>query len=762
MSVQFDWTQIKGIRTNFKQHVSTKYATHHETLYRYLSFDIDMPMIDIFQEKEITPESATLAPDFVKRIREAYANELFQHTYNNDIVHISHLFSESTVQYKDSRNCYKFLRTPSTFVKAAQQAINDVNSEDYIDLFFTIDHWHFDEEEWVPENFNLISLQEPHVVAAPAVAPTANPTTNTNQDYAAVLALIANNLELMQQHQLLIAQQLATGISHYNSFPPSSFVNPGVYPTTTETSLLNPHHSEGSPANRRNPERRVNQGVSNPIRTTNTGNPKSSNLENLPAPVQEQYEKNDNGNILDGNEMEPFVLPIPTLIEMEPSVLPIPTLTASDVITSSFVNPGVYPTTTETSLLNPHHSEGSLANKFTPSRVATSSLATSSLAFHSEPFADLLQQRIQDNNQSKSSTKDKNSLATFPTFCGAQSHLVRKWCQEVLNHCTRLSISLHPYYLSLKETDMENHIFDRDNPANNDVTVPVYSPLDKGPQDPIQIVKPLQRTDEDSPFPIVPAKLPTGICLYNSFPPSSFVNPGVYPTTTETSLLNPHNSEGSQANKLTPFRLATSSLAFSSLSFHIAFSSLSFHIELFATLLYQRIQVPTTNKAAKPTLIGVYVLSVSHNQVVSLASSTNAIRKCFDQGVYNKTHISAIKTKFAQLSCKVIAENQEEADFRMQVLKQLARSIIPQSSNEAEVIAARTAEKRVRYVRSILTELGFPQDELLLLHIPGTINPSDNLTKPLGYMLHNRNTHFIMNRYNHGSIKIKSLEQDES
>ena len=202
------------------------------------------------------------------------------------------------------------------------------------------------------------------------------------------------------------------------------------------------------------------------------------------------------------------------------------------------------------------------------------------------------------------------------------------------------------------------------------------------------------------------------------------MNPGVYPTTTETSLLNPHNSEGSLANKLTPFRLATSSLAF--------------HIELFANLLHQRIQVPTTNKAAKPTLIGAYVLSDSHNQVFSLASSTNAIRKCFDQGVYNKTHISAIKTKFAQLPCKVIAEKQEEADFRMQVLKQLARSIIPQSSNEAEVIAARTSEKRVRYVRSILTELGFPQDELLLLHIPGTINPSDNLTKPLGYMLHNR------------------------
>ena len=185
MSVPFDWTQIKGIRTNFKPHASTKYAPCHEQLQDNLSLDIDMPMIDIFQEEEITSESATLAPDFVKRLRDAFVNEIIQlpcpSSYNNDIVHISRLFSDSTVQYKDNRNRLAFLRTPSSFVKAAQQAINDVDSEDYIDLFFTIDHWHFD-EEWAPDNFNQISLQEPHVVAAPAVAPIANPTTNTNQD----------------------------------------------------------------------------------------------------------------------------------------------------------------------------------------------------------------------------------------------------------------------------------------------------------------------------------------------------------------------------------------------------------------------------------------------------------------------------------------------------------------------------------------------------------------------------------------------------
>ena len=122
MSVQFDWTQIKGIRTNFKPHAKAKYARCYKFLQDKLSLDIDMPMIDIFQEEEITSESATLAPDFVKRLRDAFVNEIIQlpcpSSYNNDIVHISRLFSDSTVQYKDSRNCYKCLRTPSSSVKA--------------------------------------------------------------------------------------------------------------------------------------------------------------------------------------------------------------------------------------------------------------------------------------------------------------------------------------------------------------------------------------------------------------------------------------------------------------------------------------------------------------------------------------------------------------------------------------------------------------------------------------------------------------------
>ena len=43
------------------------------------------------------------------------------------------------------------------------------------------------------------------------------------------------------------------------------------------------------------------------------------------------------------------------------------------------------------------------------------------------------------------------------------------------------------------------------------------------------------------------------------------------------------------------------------------------------------------------------------------------------------------------------------------VYRSKAQSITAQSSTEAEVIAAVTAAKTVRYIRSVLDELGFPQ-----------------------------------------------------
>eukprot|EP00980_Cylindrotheca_fusiformis_P023978 scaffold11273_cov75-Cylindrotheca_fusiformis.AAC.3 len=111
------------------------------------------------------------------------------------------------------------------------------------------------------------------------------------------------------------------------------------------------------------------------------------------------------------------------------------------------------------------------------------------------------------------------------------------------------------------------------------------------------------------------------------------------------------------------------------------------------------------------------------------------------------------------------------------------------SSTEAEFYAAVSAAKHAKYLRAILSELGFPQEEptplycdnqsaikminariptersrhiliqffaiqdwkdagdIILHHIPGIINPSDDLTKPLGWILHSRHCRRLMGHY---------------
>ena len=133
------------------------------------------------------------------------------------------------------------------------------------------------------------------------------------------------------------------------------------------------------------------------------------------------------------------------------------------------------------------------------------------------------------------------------------------------------------------------------------------------------------------------------------------------------------------------------------------------------------------------------------------------------------------------------------------VYRSKAQSITAQSSTEAEFIAAVTAAKTARYLRSILIELGFEQKEptptyednasaieiinaqkptertrhieirffgiqdwktrgdICLSHIPGVINPADDLTKPLGWVLHSRHARYLMGHYNVPTIaKIQS------
>ena len=111
------------------------------------------------------------------------------------------------------------------------------------------------------------------------------------------------------------------------------------------------------------------------------------------------------------------------------------------------------------------------------------------------------------------------------------------------------------------------------------------------------------------------------------------------------------------------------------------------------------------------------------------------------------------------------------------------------SSTEAEFYAAVSAAKIVRYLRSILNELGYPQDtptmihedndptirvvnlrvptertrhidipyfaiqdwkahgSITMIHIPGKINPADALTKPLAWVLHNRHVRRLMGHF---------------
>ena len=112
------------------------------------------------------------------------------------------------------------------------------------------------------------------------------------------------------------------------------------------------------------------------------------------------------------------------------------------------------------------------------------------------------------------------------------------------------------------------------------------------------------------------------------------------------------------------------------------------------------------------------------------------------------------------------------------------------SSTEAEFLAAVLSAKHAKHLRAILLELGFPQSKpttiycdnqsaikminakvptersrhvgiqphfaiqdwkeaggIVMDFIPGAINPSDDLTKPLGWVLHERHARHSMGHY---------------
>ena len=121
--------------------------------------------------------------------------------------------------------------------------------------------------------------------------------------------------------------------------------------------------------------------------------------------------------------------------------------------------------------------------------------------------------------------------------------------------------------------------------------------------------------------------------------------------------------------------------------------------------------------------------------------------------------------------------------------KSKTQSITATSSTEAEFIAAVAAAKTAKYLQSILSDLGMPprgptrlyednmaaiqmvnakrptersrhidiqyfaiqdwkeNNDIELAHCPGVLNPADDLTKPLGWVLHSRHARRIMGHY---------------
>ena len=124
------------------------------------------------------------------------------------------------------------------------------------------------------------------------------------------------------------------------------------------------------------------------------------------------------------------------------------------------------------------------------------------------------------------------------------------------------------------------------------------------------------------------------------------------------------------------------------------------------------------------------------------------------------------------------------------VYKSKTQSLTAGSSTEAEFIAAHTAAKIAKYLCMVLKQLGYKQTrptpihidnlsalqiiinntsctsqtrhldiryfaiqdwreagDIIMEHIPGVLNPSNDMTKPLGYVLHARHCHHIMGHY---------------
>ena len=64
-----------------------------------------------------------------------------------------------------------------------------------------------------------------------------------------------------------------------------------------------------------------------------------------------------------------------------------------------------------------------------------------------------------------------------------------------------------------------------------------------------------------------------------------------------------------------------------------------------------------------------------------------------------------------------------------------------------DIIASQKPTERTRHIDIRFFAIQDWTDDISLLHIPGVINPSDDLTKPLGGVLHERHARHIVGHY---------------
>ena len=145
MSVNFDWSQIEGIRYSFKKHDLRQYSDCHSIL-NQLSSEIDLP-------PSLFDEDGTLSTDFTTAIKTAVVNDILQilvdapSDYINNDQHISSLFDNS-LMYRAGNQA----TSPLRMLRSSSA------DETYIDIFFSIDHWHFNLARWTALNFDYVNF----------------------------------------------------------------------------------------------------------------------------------------------------------------------------------------------------------------------------------------------------------------------------------------------------------------------------------------------------------------------------------------------------------------------------------------------------------------------------------------------------------------------------------------------------------------------------------------------------------------------------